>query len=381
MNSGNTCIQTRDTAADDRSVQGSLQPKRNTVKGRLCNSHQTGHACGKSNLLQLLILRTEANHKGSGSLRDVGSQHTGPKNGAVTQSRVLNRLNRREAVVHTRHDEERAERTHQERNYPSRIIIQPVEADGDHLTHQISKRAGNGDSQNARHDDGDHGRKENLDRLGGILVGKFLNIGLYPHDQQNRNHAAAVGNHGHRDEAEQTYRISGIQAGEAGMQQNACQHRRYVRAALEPLRCGNRQNERQEVEQRVAERIENLVGLRSGIHQMQRHQKRQQRLDHTGACQSGDHRLENSGQRAEEHRHNSLFLFLVIIRRSHVVSKISKLLDLVADISHIRSDYHLELAVLGHNALNALYLFNAFHVRLFRIIQTETQTGHTICNA
>ena len=149
--------------------------------------------------------------------------------------------------MHARHDEERAERAHQERNHPSRILIQPVEAYRDDLAHQIAQRSCDDDGDNACHNDGNHRRQENLDRFGGIFIGNLFNVGLHPYDQQNR----------------------------------ARQNCRNIRAAVETLCRGYSQNERQEIKQRITEGVENLIGLGCGIHQLQGHQKRQQRFDHT----------------------------------------------------------------------------------------------------
>ena len=135
--------------------------------------------------------------------------------------------------MHTSHNEEGAERAHQDRNDPASIIIEPVEADSQDLADNVAQRAGDSDAQDAGHDDGEHGRQEDLDRLGRDLIGKALDIGLNPDDEQDGDDTAAVGDHRHRYETEQQNRISRVQSGKTAVEQNTRQRSADKRVAVE----------------------------------------------------------------------------------------------------------------------------------------------------
>ena len=197
--------------------------------------------------------------------------------------------------MHTGHDEEGAQRTHQHGDDPAGVVVQPVEADGQHLTHEVAQRAGDDHTDDAGSDDGDHGSEEDLDGLGRDLVGPGLDLALHPDDQQDGHDRTAVGHHGDRDEAEQQHRVAGVQRGKAGVQQHTGQRGADVGVAGEVLGSGVCQNEGHEAEQRIAEGVEDGVGLGAVADDMGSHQQRQQSLDHTGTGQRGDDRLEDGG--------------------------------------------------------------------------------------
>ena len=97
--------------------------------------------------------------------------------------------------------------------------------------------------------------------LGEDLIGKALDIGLDPDDEQDGDNTAAVGDHRHRNEAEQQNGVSGVQRGKTAVKQNTCQRSADKRVAVEVLCCRVCQDEGHETEQRIAKGIENRVGL------------------------------------------------------------------------------------------------------------------------
>ncbi len=112
MDTRNAGIQTCCAAADHGGVQRLFQSQVYTVKGGFGNAHQAGNAGGKTELLHIFVFRFDSYHQSRGALGDIGRQHAGTQDSAVAKCCILDRLDRRKAVVHARHNKERAESTH-----------------------------------------------------------------------------------------------------------------------------------------------------------------------------------------------------------------------------------------------------------------------------
>ena len=167
------------------------------------------------------------------------------------------------------------------------------------------------------------------------------------------------------------------------MQQHASEDGGEVRTALKALRRGDGEDERQEVEEGVAEGVEDLVGLRGLVNEVARDEQREQGLDHARTGEGRDDGLEDGRERAKERRDGPLLLRRLgrCDSRGSLRIEAGKALDLLAHLGDIRPDDDLELAVLGNHALDAAQGLDSLDVSLGHIDKREAQTRHAVRDA
>ena len=168
------------------------------------------------------------------------------------------------------------------------------------------------------------------------------------------------------------------------MEQDAAHHDGEVRITVEFLGAGVGQQNRQEAEGGVRHEIDDLIGLGTGVDDMERDQQGKHRLEHTCSRDRGQHWREDAGDRVEEAVGQTLFLALgglrVGLRRGigGLFAQPRQLIDGGVDMAHIVADNDLELTAAVYNAKHTLGGLELLRVSLCVILQIEAQAGSTV---
>ena len=147
------------------------------------------------------------------------------------------------------------------------------------------------------------------------------------------------------------------------MEQHAAQHHGQVRIAFEFFSRRIGQQDRQEIKRRIRHKIQGLIRGSRLVHQAERRQKRQNRLNHTGRSDSRKDRCKNAGKRVDQLFHNLPVIFFLLGRLTALPCRhFAQLRKRPVNAGYIASDYHLVLAALTDNAHDAVYLFECLRL-------------------
>ena len=175
------------------------------------------------------------------------------------------------------------------------------------------------DEEDERHGDehDDHRGHEAADRAGQLRVEEALRVALQPDDDDDRDDAGDVADHRERDaEERQVGRADQRRDGRVEQRGRDRERRELVR--LEVTGGGERQCERQEVDERVGQRVEDDIGRRRRVDPAERHRRGEERLQQTGAGE----RPEERGEDRRDHRDEAVEeVALRAVRRRRLVGR------------------------------------------------------------
>lgn len=226
---------------------------------------------------------------------------------------------------------------------------QEVKDQGQILAHHAADGAQNRQGQGAHHQEGEHGDKDQVDRLGNDPVEGLFHIGLHKHHQNDGDDGASVAHQVEGNQVKEPHRLPCRHHGApVGVHHDAGHRSGQNRVALELLGLGKGQQNGQEVKDRVGKEIEDGVGLAGGIHQLKDHQEGQQGFQHAGAGQGRDDGLEHARHKVDHPLKGALFLGggPVCLGRGLIGQQ---WLDGVEHFGHVGADDHLiDTAVQNH---------------------------------
>ena len=278
------------------------------------------------------------------------------------------------------HDQERQQRADDGGSQPGGDGAQAVDGRSQDVGDDVADGAQHAQGGDAHHEHGEEGRGEEADGLGGDAGGHRLYLGHQQHAQQDGDdrrgiggivdgqpengdgHAAFLGGRYHTDKV--------------GVDQDAAQHHGQVGVAAQLFGCGIGQQDGQEVEGGIRHEVDHLVGAGITADQLEGHQDRQDRFQHTGGGQRRQDGGKDTGDGVDQTAdHRSLLLLGGGCGRTHVPQFGGQLLIYLGDL---RSDDDLVLPVGRGHAQNARGALDGIGVGLALVLQVEAQTGGAV---
>ena len=246
-------------------------------------------------------------------------------------------------MMQSEHDHDREKSSDQYRRRPARVGAQPAEYDCQPFTGVLSHRSQYGQRQRAHNQEGEHGDKDQIDRFGNDLIQRLFHKGLDYDHQDHRDNCRGIGHQIERNDPEEIDRFSRRhQRGPAGMTHNTCHGNRHDHVAFHSARRCVSQQDRQERKRRIREKVQNVIGLGTAVHQMEHRQKSHQRFQHTRAGERRYDRLEHAGYKIDREVDRRHFLPASCV---FLPSRFGKVFfHLFKNLRHMHADDHLEHA-------------------------------------
>ena len=167
------------------------------------------------------------------------------------------------------------------------------------------------------------------------------------------------------------------------MQDDAGQCHRGKHIHIHLAGCVDGHHDGQEIEDTIADRIQNRISSRTIFQQVCIAQQHHQDFDHTGTGDDGDgrskaadHRIQNSLARTLQSQ-----LFLRLVGNGSHTSISYQRDDFLVSLIDLGADHDLMLAAGKDQIQHAIQIFDAFHIHLVCILDNKAQTGHAVRNS
>ena len=374
MGVGEAGVQATCGAADHGCHEGVLLGEVHAVEDGLGDAHEGGDGAGACGLLDARILGAERDDETSGCLAHVRDDVAGTPDAVIAELGHLHDAEGSDAVVQAEHDHDRAESADEDRGSPSGVLGEEGEDGRERLAGEVAEGAEDGEREGAHDDERDHGDEHEVDRLGDVLVEELLHVGLDEYDQDDGDDARSVARERERNHAEE---VDGVTRRDERRPVGVQHHGRDTRSedgiALELLGLAEREQDREEVEDAVREEVEHVVGLRGLVDEVEDDEKGHDGLDHAGAGEGGDDRLERARDEVDDDLEHALLLGGCRVGVGRL--DVEKRLDFLVDVSHLRPDHDLELPTRPKHADDAIELLYGGLVSLGFVGEREAHAG------
>ena len=239
-----------------------------------------------------------------------------------------------------------------------------VDAGGQALRGEGGDRADRHEDERDHDEDAQQRGAEVAERRGDDPVEEALQVSLQPDRHDDRDHRAGVAHHHHRQAREGHRGPGGGQLHDRGVDQGAGDGHGGELVRLEPPGGGDRQEQRQEVEDRISGRGQDDGGLGLGVQPAELGGRAQERLEQTGSGQRPDDRLEDRGDQVDEPVEDVPAGGIVCGGRFVV--------------GHVVADHDLVLTPCLHHRDHPGQLLDGGFVRLGVVAQLQAQTGGAV---
>lgn len=271
------------------------------------------------------------------------------------------------------HDHDRQQAADEQRGRPGGVFSQVVEDDGKPRSDDVAKWSKHRERERSHDEEDEQWHEDEVDGFWHDAVEPLFNVRLHEDDQQDRDDAVGVADKRERDDFKEVHPFLGgyervpcrvhEDAGDAGGQD---------RIAFELLGFGEREQDRQEVENRVGEHVEQRVRLRLVGDEFEDDEQREHGFDHTGSGERGNDGLERAGDEVDN-RVDNAFLFGGLAVAS--LFEVDFLFDFLEDVGDVGADDDLVDAGVDHDFGDAVHRFERFRVGFRFVFEFEAKPG------
>ena len=357
-------------ATDDAEVERVLAGQVDAVDGGLGDAREEARQRrGAGELLCGLVLGAQHDRqRGCGLSEHGGENRTENRLDAVVVELLQN--DRHEAPVQAEHHEDLPEAAHDGARQPRSKGEHPHDGVGEGGGHEAGRRA-DGEQDQRHHDQhGEQRHREVANGRGQHPGEETLKVAQHPDPDDDRNHGAGVA-HDHQRDAEEGERSFGLtQIDDARVDQRAGDGHRGELIDLEAVGCGDGQEQRQEVDQRIGGCVQHRVGGGGRIDPAELGEHGQERLEQARTGKRPQNGVEDGADHLDESIEDATLrrLFLFFDRCTTEMAH-----DPGVHLGHLVADDHLVLAAGQNDGHDPLKCFDAVGVGLRLITQFQPQ--------